>query len=219
MISVNCEKDGGFRIGTVGRPLKNVQVRIAEDGEVLAKGPNIMMGYYKEPELTAAALDADGWLHTGDIGVLEDGFLRITDRKKEIFKTSGGKYIAPQAIENTLKESRFIEQAMVIGENRKFPAALIVPNAAFIKDYCALKGIPYTNRIDILTEPRIAGRIKGSVDKLCAGFGHWEQIKKIALLPNEWTIEGGELTPSLKLRRKPILAKYASEVEKIYKGE
>ena len=219
VISVNCEKDGGFRIGTVGRPLRNVQVRIAEDGEVLAKGPNIMMGYYKEPELTAAALDADGWLHTGDIGVLEDGFLRITDRKKEIFKTSGGKYIAPQVIENTLKESRFIEQAMVIGENRKFPAALIVPNAGFIKDYCALKGIPYTNRIDILTEPRIASRIKGSVDKLCAGFGHWEQIKKIALLPNEWTIEGGELTPSLKLRRKPILTKYASEVERIYGGE
>jgi long-chain acyl-CoA synthetase len=203
----------------VGRPLKNVQVRIAGDGEVLAKGPNIMTGYYKEPQLTREALDADGWLHTGDIGVLEDGFLRITDRKKEIFKTSGGKYIAPQMIENRLKENRFIEQAMVIGENRKFPAALIVPTAAFIKDYCTLKGIPYTNRIDILQEPRIVARIKISVDKLCAGLGHWEQVKKIALLPNEWTIEGGELTPSLKLKRKAILAKYASEVEGIYGAE
>ena len=199
--------------------MKNVQVRIADDGEILARGPNIMQGYYKEPELTKEALDADGWLHTGDIGVLEDGFLRITDRKKEIFKTSGGKYVAPQVIENRLKESRFIEQAMVIGENRKFPAALIVPNASFIKDYCTLKGIPYTNRIDILKEPRIASRIKDSVDKLCSGFGHWEQVKKIALLPNEWTIEGGELTPSLKLRRKAILAKYAGEVEGIYGGE
>ncbi len=219
VISVNCEKENGFRIGTVGRPLRNVEVRIADDGEILARGPNIMKGYYKEPELTRDALDTDGWLHTGDIGVLESGFLRITDRKKEIFKTSGGKYIAPQMIENRLKESRFIEQAMVIGENRKFPAALIVPNAAFLRDYCALKGIPYTNRIDILTEPRITARIKGSVDKLCAGLGHWEQVKKIALLPNEWTIEGGELTPSLKLKRKAILAKYAAAVERIYGSE
>lgn len=196
VISVNCEKNDGFRFGTTGRPLKNVQVRIAEDGEILAKGPNIMMGYYLEPELTAAALDADGWLHTGDIGVLDDGFLRITDRKKEMFKTSGGKYIAPQVIENMLKASRFIEQVMVIGENEKFPAALIVPSFAFLKDYCELKGIPYTTSAEIIKDKRIAERIMKSVEQVCTPLGHWEQVKKIALLPTEWSIDGGEMTPN-----------------------
>ncbi len=216
VISVNCEKNDGFRLGSTGRPLKNVQVRIAEDGEILAKGPNIMLGYYLEPELTAAALDTDGWLHTGDIGVLEDGFLRITDRKKEMFKTSGGKYVAPQVIENMLKASRFIEQVMVIGENEKFPAALIVPSFAFLKDYCALKGIPFTTPAEVIKDQRIVDRIMRSVEQVCTPLGHWEQVKKIALLSTEWSIDGGEMTPKLSLRRKQIMAKYDAQVKGIY---
>ena len=217
VVSVNDARNDGLRFGSVGRPLANVQVRIAEDGEILVKGPNVMMGYYKDPEKTAEVLTPDGWFHTGDIGeITSEGFLRITDRKKEIFKTSGGKYVAPQVLENKMKESRFIEQVMVIGENRKFPAALIVPNFAFLKDYCALKGIPFESREQVIADRRIRDRIFAEVSKYNAGMGHWEQVKKIALLPAEWTIEGGEFTPSLKLRRKPVLAKYAAVVEEIY---
>ncbi|MBK7087089.1 MAG: long-chain fatty acid--CoA ligase [Flavobacteriales bacterium] len=219
VISVNDMRNDGLRFGTVGKLIPGVQVRIAADGEILAKGPNIMMGYYKEPELTKEALDAEGWLHTGDIGELDaDGFLKITDRKKEIFKTSGGKYVAPQVLENKLKASRFIEQAMVIGENRKFPAALIVPNFGFLKDYCEIKGIPFESREQVIADKRIVDRIFEEVTKADADKGHWEQVKKIALLPQEMSIEGGELTPSMKLRRKPILAKYADIVERIYAG-
>jgi long-chain acyl-CoA synthetase len=219
VISVNDLRNDGLRFGTVGRPIPGVQVRIAEDGEILAKGPNIMQGYYLEPELTREALDADGWLHTGDIGEMTpEGFLRITDRKKEIFKTSGGKYVAPQILENKLKESRFIEQVMVIGENQKFPAALIVPDFAFLKDYCALKGIPFTDRQTVIADQRIRDRIFREVEKAGAEFGNWERVKRIELLPAEFTIDGGELTPSMKLRRKPILAKYAALVERIYGG-
>jgi long-chain acyl-CoA synthetase len=216
VISVNEMDHDGLRFGSVGRPLDNVEVRIAEDGEILARGPNIMVGYYQAPELTAEVLDADGWLHTGDIGELRDGFLYITDRKKEIFKTSGGKYVAPQVLENKLKESRFIEQVIVIGENRKFPAALIVPNFAFLEDYCKLKEIPFTSREQIVKEPRIVQRIFKEVNTAGAEMGSWEQVKKIALLPAEFTIDTGELTPSMKLKRKPILAKYAAVVEELY---
>lgn len=216
VVSVNDARNDGLRFGSVGRPIKDVEVRIAGDGEILIKGPNVMMGYYKEPDLTREVLDPDGCFHTGDIGELRDGFLYITDRKKEMFKTSGGKYVAPQTIENQLKASRFIEQAMVIGENRKFPAALIVPSFNFLKDYCALKGIPYEGPRQVITEQRIRERVFAEVQKVNANLGHWEQIKKIELLPAEFTIDGGELTPSMKLRRKPILAKYAAEVERIY---
>lgn len=219
VVSVNDARNDNLRFGTVGRPLENVQVRIAEDGEILVKGPNVMMGYYLEPELTAEVLSPDGWFHTGDIGELTaEGFLRITDRKKEMFKTSGGKYVAPQLIENKLKGSRFIEQAMVIGENRKFPAALVVPSFAFLKDYCALKGIPYTSNEQVVCEPRIKERLFAEVEKVNEGLGHWEQVKKIALLPKEWSVDGGEMTPKLSLRRKPILAKYAAVVEGLYGG-
>ncbi|MBV6406373.1 MAG: long-chain fatty acid--CoA ligase [Flavobacteriales bacterium] len=219
VISVNDVRNDGLRFGSVGKPIANVQVRIADDGEILAKGPNVMIGYYKQPEQTAEVLDADGWLHTGDIGRLDgNGFLYITDRKKEMFKTSGGKYVAPQVIENKLRSSRFIEQAMVIGENRKFPAALIVPSFAFLKDYCALKEIPYNSPEEAVREQRIIDRIQQEVDAVNQGLGHWEQVKKFVLLPKEWSIDGGEFTPSLKLRRKPILAKYAKEVEGIYAG-
>ncbi len=216
VVSVNDSRNDGLRFGSVGRPIQDVEVRIAEDGEIMIKGPNVMMGYYKEPELTRTVLEPDGWFHTGDIGELREGFLYITDRKKEMFKTSGGKYVAPQPIENQLKASRFIEQVMVIGENRKFPAALIVPSFAFLKDYCALKGIPFTSPAEVVQDKRIRDRVFEEVKKVNAGLGHWEQLKRIALLPAEWTVDGGELTPSLKLRRKPIMAKYAAQVEGIY---
>ena len=203
----------------MGKLLRDVQVRIAEDGEILVKGPNVMMGYYKEPEMTAEVMDTDGWFHTGDIGKLDaEGFLYITDRKKEMFKTSGGKYVAPQVIENKLRASRFIEQAMVIGENRKFPSALIVPSFAFLKDYCLLKEIPYGSNEQVVQDQRIIDRIKQEVDTANEGLGHWEQVKRVALLDKDWSIEGGEFTPSMKLRRKPILAKYAATVEGIYVG-
>ncbi|MBL7965073.1 MAG: long-chain fatty acid--CoA ligase [Flavobacteriales bacterium] len=219
VISVNDCRNDGLRFGSVGRPIPGVQVRIAPDGEILARGPNIMVGYFKEEELTHQAIDEEGWLHTGDIGELDaDGFLRITDRKKEIFKTSGGKYVAPQVLENRLKESRFIEQVMVIGENQKFPAALIVPSFEFLKDYCQRKGISFESREQVIADKRIVDRLFREVQEAGSDLGQWEQVKKIALMAAEWTIEGGELTPSMKLRRKPILAKYADVVGSIYTG-
>ncbi len=219
VISVNDARNDGLRFGSVGKALPGVEVKIADDGEILARGPNIMQGYYKDPVMTADVIDPEGWLHTGDIGKIDhEGFLYITDRKKEIFKTSGGKYVAPQVLENKLKESRFIEQVMVIGENRKFPAALIVPDFAFLQEYCKIKGIDYKSREQIITDTRINQRIFKEVTNAASEMGNWEKVKKIALLPKEWTIEGGELTPSMKLKRKPILAKYAEIVEGIYAG-
>lgn len=217
VISVNELDNDGLRFGSVGRPIPGVQVKIADDGEILAKGPNIMVGYYKDEENTKATLDADGWLHTGDIGEISaDGFLRITDRKKEIFKTSGGKYVAPQVMENKLKASRFIEQVMVIGENRKFPAALVVPEFVFLKDWCERKGIAFESREQVIRDQRVLDRIFKEVEAANEGLGQWEQVKKIALLPKEFAIDTGELTPTLKLRRKPIMAKYEAQVEGIY---
>jgi long-chain acyl-CoA synthetase len=217
VVSVNDARNDGLRFGTVGKPIRDVQVRIAADGEILVKGPNVMMGYYRQPEATAEMIDPEGWLHTGDIGELDaDGFLRITDRKKEMFKTSGGKYVAPQVIENKLRASRFIDQAMVIGENRKFPSALILPSFAYLQEWCGQNDIPFTDRSDMVAEPRVVARVEQEVQAVNAGLGHWEQIKKTALLTEEWTVDGGEFTPSMKLRRKPILAKYAPQVEQIY---
>jgi long-chain acyl-CoA synthetase len=217
VITVNELDNDGLRFGSVGRPIPGVQVKIAEDGEILAKGPNIMVGYYKDEENTRATLDEDGWLHTGDIGELSaDGFLRITDRKKEIFKTSGGKYVAPQVMENKLKASRFIEQLIVIGENRKFPAALIVPEFNFLKDWCERKGVPFESREQVIKDQRVIDRIFKEVEAANEGLGKWEQIKKIALLPKEFAIDTGELTPTLKLRRKPIMTKYNSAIEALY---
>lgn len=217
VITVNEMSNDGLRFGSVGRPIPGVQVKIAEDGEILAKGPNIMVGYYKDEENTRATLDEDGWLHTGDIGELSaDGFLRITDRKKEIFKTSGGKYVAPQVMENKLKASRFIEQLIVIGENRKFPAALVVPEFNFLKDWCERKGIPFESREQVVKDQRVMDRIFKEVEAANEGLGKWEQIKKVALLTKEFAIDTGELTPTLKLRRKPILEKHAAAVEALY---
>lgn len=218
VVSVNCFKKG-IRIGTVGALIEGVQVKIAEDGEILVKGPNVMMGYYKKPEATAEVMDAEGWFHTGDIGVFQEGkFLKITDRKKEIFKTSGGKYIVPQAIENKFKESRFIEQVMVVGEGEKFPAAFVVPSFAFVKEWAHRKEIDLGDgsNASIISNPNVIERIQREVNEFNKEFGNWEQIKKIALLENEFTIEGNELTPTLKLKRKNIMAKYQNKYSEIY---
>ncbi|WP_027418391.1 AMP-dependent synthetase/ligase [Crocinitomix catalasitica] len=218
VISVNCATDNKVRIGTTGAVIDGVQVKIAKDGEILVKGPNVMMGYYNMPEKTAEEIDADGWLHTGDIGeFVENEFLKITDRKKEIFKTSGGKYIAPQLMENKFKESRFIEQLMVIGENQKMPAALIVPDFEFVKAWIKLKNhnIGTTNK-EMANSDIVKDRIKEEVDRLNAGFGKWEQIKLFELVDSVWTPETGELTPTLKPKRKIILEKYKVLYDKIY---
>jgi len=218
VIAVNMEKGGLLRIGSVGKPLRGVEVKIAEDGEILCKGPNVMQGYYKLPDKTAEVLDADGWFHTGDIGVVdEDGFLKITDRKKEIFKTSGGKYVAPQVMENAFKASRFIEQIIVVGENRKFPAALIVPAFDFCKDWAKEKGIDLgSSHEELITNEDLIQRIKKEVDGLNQDFGSWEQIKKFKLLPNELSIDNGELTPTLKPKRKVINDKYNDLICSMY---
>ncbi|MGY6562388.1 MAG: AMP-dependent synthetase/ligase [Luteibaculaceae bacterium] len=215
--TVNCEDNKGVMIGSVGRPIDGVQVKIAEDGEILIKGPNVMLGYYKNPEATQAVIDEEGWFHTGDIGeIVSDNFLKITDRKKEIFKTSGGKYIAPQVMENKFKESNFIEQIIVVGENKKHPAALIVPAEPFVKDWCNIKNIPFQNMEELCKSERFVSRIQEEVTKYNASFGKWEQIKKFALIPEPFSIEGGELTPTLKLRRKPIHKKYEDIIEGLF---
>jgi long-chain acyl-CoA synthetase len=183
------------------------------------KGPNVMMGYYNKPEATAEVMDSEGWFHTGDIGVFQEGkFLKITDRKKEIFKTSGGKYIVPQAMENKFKESRFIEQIMVIGEGEKFPAAFIVPSYSFVREWAERKNIDLGDGSNsaLISNPEVIQRIQKEVDEFNTGFGNWEQLKKFALLENELSIEANELTPTLKLKRKNILANHKAKYEQIF---
>ncbi len=217
VISVNTMNSPGMiKIGCVGKPIRNVTVKIADDGEILCKGPNVMMGYYKDPEKTGEVL-VNGWFHTGDIGeITDDGFVRITDRKKEMFKTSGGKYIAPQLVENALKESMFIEQCIVVGEGRKHPSALIVPAFEAVQEWCKRHDVPYTNQEDAVKNERIVARINDDIERLMARFGKWEQVKKVQYLSEPFTIEAGELTPTLKLKRKPILKRYAELIEAIY---
>ncbi len=217
VISVNDLRNGGFKIGTVGKILPNTDVQIAEDGEIIINGPQRMMGYYKDPEKTAQAIDENGYFHTGDIGEIDsEGFLRITDRKKEMFKTSGGKYIAPQLIENTMKQSRFIEQIMVVGEGEKMPAAFIQPNFEFLADWAQRKGIVYDDWKDLCSQERIINRYQKEIDIYNAKFGNWERIKKFELTPEEWTIEEGHLTPTLKLKRRIIKARYKDLYDLIY---
>ncbi len=217
VISVNCYKDGGFRIGTVGKLIQNVEVKIAPDGEILCKGPNVMQGYYKDEVLTQEVLK-DGYFYTGDIGEIDqDGFLRITDRKKEMFKTSGGKYIAPQIIENVMKQSRFIEQIMVIGDGEKMPAALIQPNFDFIREWEKLHDIEVgkTNE-EIVSNPKVIARIQEEIERLNEKFGNWEKIKRFELTADIWSIDGGHLTPTMKLKRKVVREKYKDLYNKIY---
>jgi len=216
-IAVNCYRRG-MKIGTVGLPLIHIEIKLAADGEILTKGENNMIGYYKNPESTAEVLK-DGWLYTGDIGQWVDGkFLKIIDRKKEMFKTSGGKYIVPQQIESKLVESSFIEQAMVLGEGRKFPAALIVPNYNNLLEWSknAVPSLSALTRLDFLNSPELKQKIESELSRINKNFGNWEQIKKFAILPDEMTVESGELTPTLKMKRKIILQKYEREIEEIY---
>ncbi|HVI43498.1 MAG TPA: long-chain fatty acid--CoA ligase [Chitinophaga sp.] len=216
VISVNRYEVEDRMFGTVGPVISNVQVKIAEDGEILCKGPNVTMGYYKRPDLTTEAI-TDGWFHTGDVGILIDNkFLKITDRKKELFKTSGGKFVAPQPIENKFKESPFIEQIMVVGEDRKFAAALIVPSFSNLTSWCQKRSIPYTTNEEMIRNPEIVDLFKQAMDKYNQFFNHVEQIKKFVLLPKEWTVDGGELTPTLKVKRKVVLEKYKQEIDSIY---
>lgn len=219
IVSVNDERNGGFRIGTVGRVIDNVEVKIAEDGEILVKGPNVMQGYYKDPIQTAEVMTG-AYFHTGDIGEIDrDGFLRITDRKKEMFKTSGGKYIAPAVIESQLKQSRFIEQVMVVGEGEKMPAAIVQPNFVFITEWMKRKKIesPYTPE-NIANSPVVIDRIQKEIDAVNPHFGRWEQIKAFRLTPEMWTIDDGHLTPTMKMKRRVIKEKYLALIEDIYRG-
>jgi len=208
-----------MRVGTVGRAIPNVEIRIAADGEIETRGSNVMRGYYNRPEETSAVFTADGWFKTGDIGTLDkDGFLRITDRKKELFKTSGGKYISPQPIEQAIKGSRFVSQVVLIGNGRKFPAALIVPAWEQIESYVRLKGIEVTNHAELCRHPRIINLFERQIDALTPDLARYEKIKAIALLENEFTIEGGELTPTLKVKRRVIDEKYRAVIDKIYEN-
>ena len=217
VIAVNPLDVKNMKFETVGPAVEDVEIMIAEDGEILSKGPNLMMGYYKAPELTAEVIDKDGWFHTGDIGRIEDGkYLRITDRKKEIFKLSAGKYIAPQPIENKIKESLFIEQAMVIGENEKFASALISPNFAFLHDWCSRHKIQYRDNAELVTLPIVIDRYNKEIKEVNKSLGEYEQIKRIRLVTEEWNAATGELSPTLKLKRNHLMKRYAKTIEEIY---
>jgi long-chain acyl-CoA synthetase len=206
-----------YRVGTVGRAIPHVEIRIAEDGEIETRGPNVMRGYYNKPEETRAAFTDDGWFKTGDIGKINaDGFLTITDRKKELFKTSGGKYIAPAPIEQAIKGSRFVNQVVLVGSERKFPAALVVPAWDQLDAYCKFKGIEVKSRSEMCRHPRIIDLLQRQIDALTPNLARYEKIKKVALLENEFTMEGGELTPTLKIKRRVIDDKYRDVIEELY---
>jgi long-chain acyl-CoA synthetase len=216
VICVNRQEKDGTKFGTVGPPIVGIQVKLAEDGEIMVTGPCVMKGYYKRPDLTAETMK-DEWLLTGDIGVWDENkFLKITDRKKELFKTSGGKYVAPQPIENKLKESPFVEQVMVVGSERKFVGALIVPSFATLKEWMREKGIPYTTNEDVIHHPKVLELYRELVESFNKFFNHVEQIKKFELLPREWTVDTGEMTPKLSLKRKVVNEKFKDAIERIY---
>jgi len=220
VIAVNNLTRNEIMFGTVGPVIDGVKVKIADDGEILCKGPNIMLGYYKAPDLTAEVIDEEGWFHTGDIGKLINGkYLKITDRKKEMFKLSSGKYIAPQVIENKLKESFFIENAMVIGENEKFASALISPNYEFLHNWATVHGIKYRDNNELIALPEVIARYQKEVNEINKGLGQTEHIKRIKLVSEEWTPQTGEMSPTLKLKRKVLYDKYSQQVEEIYSME
>ena len=219
VVTVNDMRNSLFRIGTVGKLIAETEVKIAADGEICVKGPQVMMGYYKDPKKTAEVI-IDGYFHTGDIGEFDaDGFLKITDRKKEMFKTSGGKYVAPQLLENRFKQSRFVEQLMVVGEGEKMPAALIQPNFEFIKDWAKRKhNKTFESNQALVSDPLVIARIQEEVDEANAQFAKWEKVKQFRLTPDIWSIEAGHVTPTLKLKRKIIKEKYSALYENIYRG-
>ncbi len=217
VISVSSFEKNGVKFGTVGPIIKNTTVKIAADQEILCKGPGLMQGYYKEPTLTAAAIDSEGWFHTGDLGRIEpEGQLKITGRKKEIFKTSFGKYVSPEMVENIMKESAFIDALMVVGENQKFAAAIVVPDFVHLRSWCEIKGIPYSSNKEIIALERIQKRFHKEIHKYNRHLGATEQIKAFELLDTEWTVDSGELTATLKLRRKLIHERYKVNIEGLF---
>jgi long-chain acyl-CoA synthetase len=214
---ISSNNPSAIRVGTVGRPIRNVEVRIADDGEIEVRGPGVMQGYYNKPEATAEVFTEDGWFRTGDIGELDsDGFLKITDRKKELFKTSGGKYIAPSPIEQMLRGSRFISQAVLVGNERKYPAALIVPNFEMLRSYAELKGLDIQTDAEFCTHPRILDLMERQIASMTAGLGQFEKVKRFALLEKELSVENGELTPTLKVKRRVIDERYRDVIESLY---
>jgi len=218
VIAVNTLEEGGMMFGTVGKPLNNVEVKIESDGEILARGPNIMIGYFNDPDMTKEAIEPDGWFHTGDVGKLEpSGHLRITGRKKEIFKTSLGKYISPQLLENKFKESHFIDGILILGENQKYAAALVVPDFNHLRSWCGHKGIQYSSDNEMIKEPVVKKRFKKEIDHFNKFFGSTEKLQSFELIDHEWSVETGELTANLKLKRSFILDKYKDEVERLFR--
>ncbi|MEN6453897.1 MAG: long-chain fatty acid--CoA ligase [Prolixibacteraceae bacterium] len=217
VIAVSNPLKNEMKIGTVGPVLPGVKVKIADDGEILCKGPSVMKGYYKDPELTAQVIDEEGWFHTGDIGILDEGkYLKITDRKKEMFKMSGGKYIAPQMIENKLKESFFIEQAMVIGENQKFASALISPNFEYLHNWCAERHILYRDNAELISKKEVLQQYQHEVEIINKTLGQHEEIKRFRLVVEEWSPQTGELSPTLKLKRNLLVRNYNRLIDEIY---
>jgi len=214
VMTVNTPEN--YRTGTVGKPIAGAEVRIAEDGEILTRGPNVMKGYYNHPDATAQALDKDGWFYTGDIGVIEDGFLRITDRKKDIIVTAGGKNIAPQPIENTAKTNKYVSQAVMIGDRRKFPVILIVPNWDNLEKWAKLQNIIWTDRAQLLAMPTIRKKMEKEVFGALHGLAHFEMPKKLALLEHDFSIERGELTPKLSVKRKVVDTQYKAVIDALY---
>ena len=206
-----------MRLGSVGRPIRNVQVRVAEDGEIEASGPGIMFGYYNKPEATTDTFTADGWFRTGDIGEIDsDGFLKITDRKKELFKTSGGKYIAPSPIEQRIKSSRFVNQVVLVGNERKFASALIVPNFEMLESYASLKGYKIDSPTQFCGDERIRDLFERQIAEATKGLSKFETVKKFVLLEKELTVDGGELTPTLKVKRRVVDEKYKAIIDRLY---
>ena len=219
VLAVNEEANDGVRIGTCGRPLDNVKIKIAEDGEILAKGPSVMMGYYKNEQATKEVFTEDGWFKTGDLGTLVEGqYVKITGRKKETFKTSGGKYVAPQLLENKMKESSFIEQLMVIGESEKHPAAIVQPSFDYLKQWCKRKNIPYTTDAEMVKIERIHNRIMKEVNFYNESFAQFEQVKKIIIAPSVWGIDSGEMTPTMKIKRRVLMENFKDQIENCYRG-
>lgn len=217
VIAVNNPSTRAMKIGTVGEVLNNVELKFADDGEILCKGPGVMKGYYKAPDLTAEVIDEEGWFHTGDIGIMEEGrFLKITDRKKEMFKLSSGKYIAPQMIENKLKSSFFIEQVMVIGSDEKFASALISPNVSYLHDWCSQRKLHFQDNKDLILKPEVISQFQKEVTEINKTLGEHEEIKRFRLVIDEWTPQSGELSPTLKLKRNYVAQKYKSIIEEIY---
>ncbi len=218
VIAVNSPADGVNMIGTVGLKAYGTELSFAEDGEILTRGPHVMLGYYKDPEATKAAIDADGWFHTGDIGYLVDGkYLKITDRKKEIFKLTAGKYVAPQSVETKLKESRYIDNAFVVGANQKFASAIIVPDFARLKEWAADNGVKGGNE-ELIKDPKVVALIHKEVAKVNESLAPHEQIKREQLAADDWSVANGLLSQTLKLKRKALNAKYASLIEAIYEN-